>query len=324
MSGIHAAPIANQSKWCEFPASGPSGRRQVIQGRHSPAQREMTRDQYLLFLLLPPVVFGLVAGASKFGSAQFDNRLVHFAFSLASIVPDWLSLELGSVLAAMVLRPWRLPLWVALVLGTAFASLAHAPLTLLRDPLFEPYLQPGVSLFPSWPWNFQDGRYAMESALALLGRLLFWLPFNFAVVHLLGFRRLGHDHFWDNRKPSIDPAPVATAPADVDSKPSLALLLRRLPPGIGQDILCLKAQEHYTEVVTSQGSALVYMRFSDAVALAATGIDGVQIHRSYWVAYAAMAGFDRTDGRIFTRLINGEKLPVSRTYHARVQGMSSS
>jgi LytTr DNA-binding domain len=294
----------------------------MILGSHSPAHRDMTRDQYLLFLLLPPLMLGLVAGASKFGSAQFDNRLVHFAFSLASIVPDWLSLELGSVLAAIALRPWRLPLWVALVLGTAFAALAHAPLTLLRDPLFEPYLQPGASLFPSWPWNFQDGRYAMESALALLGRLLFWLPFNFAVVHLLGFRRLGHDHFFHVGLAVIDSVQALASPG-LDSKPSLVLLLRRLPPGVGRDILCLKAQEHYTEVVTSQGSALVYMRFSDAVALAATGIDGVQIHRSYWVAYTAMAGFDRTDGRIFTRLINGETLPVSRTYQARVQGLTA-
>ena len=60
----------------------------MILGSHSPAHRDMTRDQYLLFLLIPPLILGLVAGASKFGSAQFDNRLVHFAFSLASIVPD--------------------------------------------------------------------------------------------------------------------------------------------------------------------------------------------------------------------------------------------
>jgi hypothetical protein len=296
----------------------------MILESHSPAHRDMTREQYLSFLLLPALMLGLFAGASKFGSAQFDNRLVHFAFSLASIVPDWLSLELGSVLAAIALRPWRLPLWVALVLGTGFAALAHAPLTLLRDPLFEPYLQPGASLFPSWPWNFQDSRYAMESALALLGRLLFWLPFNYVVVHLLGFRRLGHDHFFDSMQASIELVPLTASPAGADSQPSLALLLRRLPPGVGRDILCLKAQEHYTEVVTGQGSALVYMRFSDAVALAATGIDGVQIHRSYWVAYAAMAGFDRTDGRIFTRLINGDTLPVSRTYQARVEGLTVS
>jgi len=296
----------------------------MILGSLSPGHREMTRDQYLMFLLLPALMLGMLGGVSKFGSAQFDNRLVHFAFSLASIIPDWLSLELGSVLAAFGLRPWRPPLWVPLILGAVFTALVHAPLTLLRDPLFEPFLQPGVVLFPSWPWNFQDDRYAMESGLALLGRVLFWLPFNFAIVHLLGFRRLGHDHFFQAPQAINDPLPLAAPPDGTDNEPTVALLLRRLPPGIGRDILYLKAQEHYTEVITSQGSALIYMRFSDAVALAATGISGVQIHRSYWIAYAAMAGFDRTEGRIFTRLINGETLPVSRTYQARVQGLSAS
>ena len=278
-------------------------------------RRDMSRQQYLLFLLLPPLILAMLSGASMFGSVRFENRLVHFAYALASILPDWLMLEVGSVLAAAVLRPWRPALWVLLLWGVVFASVAHAPLTLLRDPLFAPLLRADSSLFPSWPWNFSDPRYAMESALAMMGRLICWLPLNYMAVHLLGFCRLGRGHFF-----VVEPLPPPVRPS-ADPAPGLALLLRRLPPEIGRDILCLKAQEHYTNVVTAGGQALIYMRFSDAVGLASAGIDGVQIHRSYWVAYAAIRGFDRSDGRIVARLVNGESLPVSRTHQARVRGL---
>jgi len=299
------------------------------------ALREMTRNQYLLFLLLPPLLLGFMSGASMFGSVRFENRMVHFAFGLASIFPDWLSLELGSILAAMVLRPWRPALWVPLTCGVLFASAVHAPLTLLRDPLFEPFLRADSSLFPSWPWNFGDSRYAMESALACFGRAVCWLPINFLVVHLLGFRRLGHGHFLepdsglarvhepDAAVPRVAETSGGGLEAQAPEQPSLALLLRRLPQSVGREILCLKAQEHYTNVLTAQGNALVYMRFSDAVALAAMGIDGVQIHRSYWVAYAAIKGFERAEGRCMVRLVNDETLPVSRTYQTQVRGLKT-
>lgn len=283
-----------------------------------PVLRDMTRRQYLLFLLLPPLLLALISGASMFGSARFENRLVHFAYGLASIVPDWLMLELGSVLAVAVLRPWRPALWVLLLCGVVFASLAHAPLTILRDPVFTPFLRADSALFPSWPWNFTDPRYAMESALAMMGRAVVWLPLNYVVVHLLGFRRLGHGHFF-----LVEPEarPATTTGKTEAEPPGLALLLRRLPQGIGREILCLKAQEHYTNVVTITGQGLVYMRFSDAVGLASAGIEGVQIHRSYWVAYAAIRGFERVDGRIMVRLVNGEALPVSRSHQAQVRGL---
>jgi len=95
--------------------------------------REMSRQQYLLFLLLPPLLLALISGASMFGSVRFENRLVHFAYALASIVPDWLMLELGRMLALAVLRPWRPALWVLLVSGVLFASLAHAPKSVRRQ-----------------------------------------------------------------------------------------------------------------------------------------------------------------------------------------------
>ena len=55
------------------------------------------------------------------------------------------------------------------------------------------------------------------------------------------------------------------------------------------------------------------MRLSDAIA-ETRGIDGLQIHRSHWVARNAIVGLTRENGRPVVALVTGVTLPVSRTY----------
>jgi DNA-binding LytR/AlgR family response regulator len=55
------------------------------------------------------------------------------------------------------------------------------------------------------------------------------------------------------------------------------------------------------------------MRLSDAVA-ELDGIEGAQVHRSWWVARDAIADAKRGDGRATLTLKDGSEVPVSRTY----------
>lgn len=88
-------------------------------------------------------------------------------------------------------------------------------------------------------------------------------------------------------------------------------LLSRLPLDKRGDLLALSAQDHYTSVLTSKGRSLVLMRLADAVA-EAVPTEGVQIHRSHWVAQAAIAQVHRTGDGGEVTLTNGETLPVAR------------
>ena len=63
---------------------------------------------------------------------------------------------------------------------------------------------------------------------------------------------------------------------------------------------------------TRAGSAILLMRFADAVAELSDR--GLQVHRSYWVAKRYMKRLVRRDGRTVLRLITDEEIPVSRTY----------
>ena len=67
------------------------------------------------------------------------------------------------------------------------------------------------------------------------------------------------------------------------------------------------------EVHTGEGSDLLLLRFRDALREVGE-LDGAQVHRSHWVARAAVAGVERRNGRIALRLVNGRLVPVSRSF----------
>lgn len=90
--------------------------------------------------------------------------------------------------------------------------------------------------------------------------------------------------------------------------------LDRLPPKLrGADVWAVEAEDHYLRLHTSKGQDLILLRLSDAIA-ELDGIEGAQVHRSWWVARAAIAQAVRGDGRATLTLQDGAEVPVSRTY----------
>ncbi len=109
-------------------------------------------------------------------------------------------------------------------------------------------------------------------------------------------------------KSSIDPGSPPAHPHFIAQPP----LLDRLPPKARGKLLYLSMQDHYVDVHTDMGSALVLMRLADAIG--ETGdTAGLQIHRSHWVALDAVDSTARRDGRLFLKMLDGALLPVSRS-----------
>ncbi|CAN5590407.1 LytTR family DNA-binding domain-containing protein [soil metagenome] len=102
-------------------------------------------------------------------------------------------------------------------------------------------------------------------------------------------------------------APVAAAPRPVKFLERLPLKLR------GAEVWAVEAEDHYLRLHTSKGQDLILMRLADAVA-ELEGIEGAQVHRSWWVARDAVADARRGDGRATLKLKDGSEVPVSRTY----------
>jgi hypothetical protein len=106
----------------------------------------------------------------------------------------------------------------------------------------------------------------------------------------------------------------ATVTAATDQPPKF---LERLPLKLrGGEIWAVEAEDHYLRLHTSKGQDLILMRLSDAIA-ELEGIEGAQVHRSWWVARDAITAAQRGDGRATLTLTDGSEVPVSRT-HARL------
>lgn len=96
-----------------------------------------------------------------------------------------------------------------------------------------------------------------------------------------------------------------------DNSPSAPAILKRLPHDKRAAILTLNAQDHYVEVTTAKGRELILLRLADAIDELGP-LDGMRIHRSWWVARTAVQGLDRDGGRMMVRLVDGGMAPVSR------------
>ncbi len=90
--------------------------------------------------------------------------------------------------------------------------------------------------------------------------------------------------------------------------------LERLPARLrGADLHAVQAEDHYLRLHTSRGQDIILMRLADALK-ALEGLEGAQVHRSWWVAREAVIGAERGNGRASLTLRNGVVAPVSRTY----------
>ncbi len=90
-------------------------------------------------------------------------------------------------------------------------------------------------------------------------------------------------------------------------------LYRRLPDRFRGPVLRLAVRDHFVDVVTAEETHTIRMRFADAVDEMETE-PGYCTHRSHWVSRDAVVRVERADGRWQVRLINGDVVPVSRTY----------
>ena len=116
------------------------------------------------------------------------------------------------------------------------------------------------------------------------------------------------------RGTDVEP-PLADETTDAPSRAAPeAALLARLSARSRAELLHLRMQDHYVEVHTAAGRELLLLRFRDALREVAN-VNGLQVHRSHWVARDAVAGVERRgDGRVVLRLVNGSKVPVSRSF----------
>lgn len=83
-------------------------------------------------------------------------------------------------------------------------------------------------------------------------------------------------------------------------------------------VLYLRMEDHYVRIRTEHGSRLELGPLARVTAGLA-GVEGLQTHRSWWVARRAIVGIERDGRNLRLRLTDGEAAPVSRASVARLR-----
>ena len=289
---------------------------------HRLASPEFAAQQKRWLLLLGfyvgiPAIFAVFFGASESGSAAFIAKQYYFLYFFVAGLPLWWAADITSRLVNAALRPWKLPLFVILVLGAVLAQNLQAIWTPLRHDLFRPYLVEGSAFYAVFPWRYSDPDYLLEAIIAWVTYSTLWVGANYLYIYWLDIPRFGHHKPAHTSMESAANGNGAAAASTV-TPTAQAMLLDQLPASLGRTIIALKAEEHYTRIYTELGETLLLMRFRDAVELLSAA-DGLQTHRSYWVNAGHVTEFCKAGRSSHVVLSTGLQVPVSRSYRVLIE-----
>lgn len=269
-----------------------------------------TRDwRWLVLYLGVPLGIGLQAALNNWAilqTAGYDTTLLFYAGH--SLVPWWTS-ALMTWVTFRALRPWQPPQVVVLVLGGTLACLAVLP-----------YAQWLTGLFAvGWVAGDTDGQKATSHIFGQMGIWSFmaravatWTLANVVFDRWLGLPRYryGRDAGTATLAPPPGPA-AAVADPQADGRPASQRLLQRLPAGItAEQVLAIKAEQHYVKVHTATRAFMTLYRFSDAIA-EMDPVAGSQVHRSWWVRTDAIRRVRRDGRKYLLELSTGLVVPIS-------------
>lgn len=250
--------------------------------------------------LAAAALLGLFLGAiGPFGTWSNSGFGIRLAYWVGIMVVGVVVYGFGMRLALYWGERWRQPVWFVLPLSVLAISLPMSLLTstvvLTLWPVVRSHMRP-------FDWYGQAVVMGLPLAAAAL-----WSRRAFPVLAPAAPEPAASE------PPPSEPPPSEPPPSEPMGEAAGARLLQRLPPRLGRTLLCLQMEDHYVRAHTARGSELVLMPLRDAMAEAA-GIEGMQVHRSWWVARAAVSQPVQRGRNLVLVLTNGIEAPVSRSF----------
>ncbi len=237
--------------------------------------------RHLTAVVLTIAVFSWL-GPFGTGSRLAPGELV--AYWTAAIAGNWaIAMTTVPFTVRLFLRTGR-PIWAGIAAGAVIAAV------------------PGTGLV--WLLEYWTADALVSAAM------LAWLYTSVAIVFLVLAFLAWH---------LVELPLRVRADAQAGEPAAPAPFLSRLPARLGEELLHLRMQDHYVEASTTRGTELILLRFRDALR-EVDGLDGMQVHRSHWVARAAVTRPVRRSGRIILELVNGVEVPVSRSFVPALKG----
>lgn len=248
--------------------------------------REWPIPKRLAVQFLVAVAIGVViALIGPFGTFNELSPVDRYLYWIIIIPLNWAQITLALILITRVPFTAEWPHIALVAIACAIASVPASFEVLWLEQLFRIPSKAHLTAWSLYPY-------------VLLLSLIITLPFK---------RYMGDGVDDPARHPAsetdVAPQPTATSPRFLD----------RVPAHLDGVLLCVEAEDHYLRIHTEAGSDLILYRMADALS-DLDGVNGLQVHRSFWVARDAIAGVERNGKRISLKLANGLLVPVSRTF----------
>ncbi|MEM7600257.1 MAG: LytTR family DNA-binding domain-containing protein [Verrucomicrobiota bacterium] len=261
----------------------------------------------IAFFVIVPLALAAITTTTTGYSQRLGYGETLLYVSHLSLIPWWIG-EGTTRLAHYTLRRWRPPLWLLCTIGILVACIFVAPYVSLVNYIFDRF----ASGDDTGATSSSQAQSSGIQVLIQVGRaLFFWITANYLFDRLLGYPRFRYEDV------STDDSSDAAKPLNSEEEP--VELIRRLKEIESlSEIIIVKADEHYIRVFTADTEEFIPYKFSTALS-DLEGEDGFQVHRSYWVRRAAVAGKIDTGSQLMLEVSNGAEVPVSRPHHALVR-----
>lgn len=277
--------------------------------RLPPWRDHLTATGSLVLFVGAPLLVGVILGWNRVNVGPYLSRGASTLYWTGLAFAVWIAGTIGTLLLHAVVGRRRWPLWLLAFAGAIVGLiLFYWPIARYRH-FGLGLLPPGVGgQPPPLPWPTLD--YLPRLIANTLPGLVYWTASTWAVSRMFAPQAARPDG-----EPAVVPvtAGAAASTAIATTTVAEAALRARLPVHLDGEILALKAEDHYVRVYTARGDTLVHYRFRDAVRDLAC-VDGLQVHRSFWVRRSAITRRYSEGHSQFLRLRNDLRVPVSRSY----------
>lgn len=272
------------------------------------------------YLLGIPFLLALNMGWHSAHNPQWMAKLGMLAYYLGLSLLIWGALYFATRAVSLLLG--RLfPVWLVLVIGGLLSiPLATIPVRLYLIEFGGRHMSGSLLSLPAL-MDMVPGLAAWLVVNLFFERCLGGCPFPVrrAQRQLPGIKASIEDRAavvgserGSSEQNTVPGVSTETRPDLADESTGIWSRLQRFPLS---RIVILEACDHYVKIYSCEGdSELVHGRFKDAAATVSmvSGVSGLQIHRSYWVAFTEMQRVVRRGNGYRLELLNGYELPVSR------------
>ncbi len=273
----------------------------------------------IAFYIGAPCFFAIYGALHNWGIQQIAGYWVAIAFYLShSFIPWWITCLCNSALMWLMKRWKPAPIFI-MVPGSLLGGIFTLPYTQWITELFEANWPTTTSTFsgiPAHPWSGDFLEYILRATVI-------WVGVNFIFDRFIGLPRYRYEIPRGYESTNGYSRPM-TASESGTKQPAF---IARLPVYIEvSEILAIKAEQHYIRVLTHEREYMVLYRFSDAVSQL-DGDQGLQVHRSWWIARNAIQSMQQSAKKFIVVLSNGAEVPVSTPYQgllkelARISGI---